>query len=175
MVRIITTEIIDVQSYIGMVDKALKKLVEQIDIKFTDTGTLELDVVFHTRATGKIDDHPRQCFIQRHIGMAIAYDAFFITDGLAERLSQGNTDIFNRVVCIDVQITFCLDLKIDQTMTRHLVQHVLEKRHTRIEFTFTRTVQVYFDLNLSFQCIAFHSCLTLRHFFPTLISVKFLN
>ena len=52
---------------------------------------------------------------------------------IGERLTQGNADILNRMVVIDVQVTLRLDVEIDQAMTGDLVEHVVEKRQLCIE------------------------------------------
>ena len=72
--------------------------------------------------------------------MTVANDAFFIADCLRERLSERNTDIFHRVVVIDVRITLAGDVQINKAMARDLIHHVLKERNTCIEFGLTRAI-----------------------------------
>ena len=55
---IVATQVIDVQSDIGMINKALEKFKEQVHIKIANSATLERDIVFKARTPGKVDDYP---------------------------------------------------------------------------------------------------------------------
>ena len=61
--------------------------------------------------------------------MAVAAYAFFVADGLRYRLAQGDTDVFHRVVSVNMQIASGFDGQVDQTMARDLVQHVVKKTY----------------------------------------------
>ena len=63
--------------------------------------------------------------------MAITPDAFFVANGLGEGLAQGDADVFDRVVAVDVQIALASDLQINQTVARDLVEHVVQKTDAR--------------------------------------------
>lgn len=66
------------QCDLGMVDETLEKLVKKIDIKITYPRTRILNVIFKTRASGKINNYTRQGLIQWDIGMSVAPDPAFI-------------------------------------------------------------------------------------------------
>ena len=93
--------------------------------------------------------------------MAIAPDTALVSHRLAHRLSQGDTDVLYRVVCIDVQVTPGADFKVNQAVARNLVKHVFEERHTGIEGALAGAVEVDGYADLRFQCIAFDSSLSL--------------
>ncbi|MNN30660.1 hypothetical protein D3C81_1443150 [compost metagenome] len=65
--------------------------------------------------------------------MAVAEDAFLVADRLGECLAQGDTDVFDGMVIVDVQVTLALDVQIDQPMPGDLVEHVFKERHTDIK------------------------------------------
>ena len=60
--------------------------------------------------------------------MAVTQDAAAVAGRLLDRLAQRDADIFDRVVRVDLEVAFGVDLEIDQPVPRHLVQHVVEKR-----------------------------------------------
>ena len=64
-----------------------------------------------------------------HIG--VAGDALHVAERLTDRLAQRDAHILHRVVEIDVQIAFRLNLQVDEGMARDLVEHVVEKAHAR--------------------------------------------
>ena len=86
--------------------------------------------------------------------MTVAGHAFFIADCFAEGFTQGNADIFDGMVIVDMQVAFALDVQVDQPMSGDLVEHVLKKRNTDIESGLTGTIQVDRGFNLGFQSIA---------------------
>ena len=60
MMRIVAAEVIDVQSHISVIHKALKKFNEKIDIKLAHLCAGEGHLKLHTRATTAVQNHPRQ-------------------------------------------------------------------------------------------------------------------
>jgi hypothetical protein len=59
--------------------------------------------------------------------MAVAADALLVTHRLGHRLAQRDAHVFDRVVAVDVQVAFGLDVQVDQPVAGDLVQHVVEK------------------------------------------------
>ncbi|GBE46065.1 hypothetical protein BMS3Bbin11_01160 [bacterium BMS3Bbin11] len=85
-----------------MITKTLKEFVHQIRFKFTDAGTREIHPKLDLRATGKVDDYAAKGFIQWHKGITIAGHTAFVTQCLLKGLAKYNTDIFNKVMCINM-------------------------------------------------------------------------
>ena len=71
MMRVAAGKIVNMQCHHGMVDKTLEKFIDQINVKFADARAYKLDIKFHSGASREIHHHPRQCFVQRHISMAV--------------------------------------------------------------------------------------------------------
>lgn len=153
MVGIFALQVVDMQGHGSMVDEAVEELAKQVDIEVADAGARIFDTILKSRPPGKVYDDARQGFIERHIAVTVAAYAFFVADGLGKCLTQGDADVFHRVVGIDMQIALGDDIQIDQTMARHLIKHVLKKRHASIETRFTAAIQIDLHRNLGFQCI----------------------
>jgi hypothetical protein len=71
----------------------------------------------------------------------VKQDALFIADRFAERLPEGDADVFHRVVSIDVQVSLGFDIKIYLAMPGNLIQHMLEEREAGIEGALTGAVE----------------------------------
>jgi len=97
--------------------------------------------------------------------MPVAINAFFIANGLGKRLAQSNTDIFNGVMCVDMQIPFGVNVHINQAMPGNLIEHVVKKGHARYKRGFTRSIQVDFNFNLGFERVALDFDGSLSHGF----------
>ena len=116
-----------------VVDETLEEFVHQIDIKLADPGARKRHPILKPRATGQIDDHARQGLVERHVGVAVAADALLVASRLGKGLAEGDADVLDRVVRVDVQIALGADVEVDQAMARDLVEHVLEKRNPGLE------------------------------------------
>jgi hypothetical protein len=69
-------------------------------------------------------------------------------------------------MCIDVEVTARFDFKIEHTVARNLVEHVIEKGHLRREPGAATSVEVQYHGDLRFQRIAGHLRITLDHIGP---------
>src|SRR5260221_210579 len=76
----------------------------------------------------------RQCLRGRCGGGAEAADAAFVADRLDERLADGDGDVLDRVVRVDVEVALGLDLEIEHAVARDLVEHVLQEGNARGQF-----------------------------------------
>lgn len=95
--------------------------------------------------------------------MAVATDAFFVADGFGKRLAEGDTDVFHRMVVVDMQIALAFDIQVDQPVTGDLIQHVLKKRYTDIESGLSGAIKVDRGFDLGFQSVALDRRLTFGH------------
>src|SRR5574343_18084 len=154
VVGIFTPQVIDVQGHAGVVNQALEKFAEQIDIKGTDHGAGEINVVFKPRPTGKVDDNARQSFIERDVAVPVAGQALLVPPGLGKRLTKGDTEVFDGVMGVDMQIAMSNDIEVDEAMAGNLVQHVVEERNTGGELALAGAIKVETHGNLRFEGIA---------------------
>ena len=163
MVRVLATQVVDVQRHAAVVDQTLEEFIEKIDIEIADAATGKLDIHFQAGTAGQVDHHARQRLVQRHITVAVTTNALLVAQGFCQRLAEGDADILHRVVRINVQVTLGMDIDIDQAVTRHLVEHVLEKRQTGIQLALAGAIQVDGDADLRLQRVAGHAGAALAH------------
>src|SRR5690606_11459388 len=111
VVRVDPAQVVDVQGHQRVVHEALEKFIEQVHIEATHRSASERDVVFQTGTSGEVDDNPRQRLVQGDIGVAVAADTLAV-QRLVHRHAQCDANIFNGVVCVNVQVTVGLDIQI---------------------------------------------------------------
>jgi hypothetical protein len=92
--------------------------------------------------------------------MPVAADTFAI-QRLVKGLTEGDTDVFNCVVSINLKVTDRMNVHIDQTMAGNLIQHVIQKRDAGLAFKNASTVKVDADADLRFFGIALDGSLTI--------------
>jgi len=132
MMRIVSTQIIDMQSHACMIDEALEELVKEVDVEVTNPGPREGDIENKPWPPREIDDDTRQRFVQRNVGVAIPPHAHLVSHRLSKRLPDGDSDVLDRVVSVNFQITVGSNIQIDQSMSDHLIEHVIEEGHARL-------------------------------------------
>ena len=59
--------------------------------------------------------------------MAVAREAPLVAQRARERLPEHDSDVFDRVVCVDLEITNRLEFDVEQAMASNLGEHVLEE------------------------------------------------
>ena len=59
-----------------------------------------------------------------------------------EGLSQGDANILNGVVRVDLQVALRLDIQVKQAVPGNLIQHVLQKRNTKRQRRIAFPIQV---------------------------------
>jgi hypothetical protein len=69
-------------------------------------------------------------------------------------LAQGDADVLNSVVTIDVQIAFTGNVQIYQSMPGNLVEHVVQKTDACVQLGQPGAVQVQGDADLRFGRLA---------------------
>ena len=86
--------------------------------------------------------------------MAVTSNAGFIAKRLFQGLPHHDTDVFNCVMVVNVQIAFAGNIQVNQTVTRYLGKHMLKERNAGIKAVFTGTVKIEADGDLGFAGIA---------------------
>lgn len=153
MMGVLTAQIIDVQGHAGMIDQTMEKFREQIDIELPDRRPREIAMHLQTRPPGEINHHPRQRLIKRHVTVSVAGQSLFVAPRLGQSLTKRDTDIFHRMMGIDMKIALGVDIQINQTMTGDLVKHVIKKGNTGGKFALTSAVKIQTHGDLRLQGI----------------------
>src|SRR5258708_20695107 len=154
MMSVSAFQVVDVQCYQSMINKSMEKLVHQVDVEFTDQPAGVVDRIFETGPPREVDHHARQRFIQRNIGVTIATHAFLVADSFGKGLAERDSDVLDSMVGIDMKIALGLDFKINHTVTRNLVEHVVEESNPGCKPGFAATIQIEANLDLRFEGIA---------------------
>ena len=74
--------------------------------------------------------------------MPVAADASLVAHGLVYRLPQRDAHIFHGVMAVNVQITFGLDVQVNQAVACNLVQHMVKKTDAGVQTRHARAIQI---------------------------------
>ena len=87
-------------------------------------------------------------------------NSLLFSQSLLESQAKAYSDIFNRVVRINLKIPFAHDLQIENPMLGKKGQHMVQKRYSGLDCAVTMAVDIQLDLDIrllsSFaQCLLF--------------------
>ena len=105
---------------------------------------------------GEVDDDARQRLVERHIGVTVAAQAGLVADRLGHRLAERDADVFHRVVAVDVQVALGVDLEVDQSVARDLVEHVVEEADAGGQLRRAAAVEIDAHADLRLLGVALH-------------------
>jgi hypothetical protein len=140
--RVLTTQVINVQRDLGVIAKALEKFVQEVDVELGYPRARELHTILETRSPGKIHYDSAQSFVEWDVRVSVAPYAALVTERFRHRLTKRNTNILDCMMRINVQITLGLYRQVDQPMACNLIQHVLEERQARFELGGARAIEI---------------------------------
>jgi hypothetical protein len=142
VVLIAAINVLDVQIEAALLDECLKELFNQFRLHVADSRGPKLRFVDQVRTAGEIDNHARQSFIQGNIGMAESDDPTTISESFLKGLAKNPADVFDRVMPIDLQITFGLNFQVEVAVPRKLREHVIEEGNSRIDAVVTGSIEI---------------------------------
>jgi hypothetical protein len=151
MMGVDASQVVDMQRDAGMVDQTLEEFADQFGVKRAQHGAGKGYFKRQARAAGKVDDHTAECFVQRHIGMAVTQGSPFIAHGTGQRLPQGDAHIFDCMVAVNVQVAAAFHAQVDQAVACNLLQHVIEEADTGIEFGLAAAIEIDGENNVGFS------------------------
>jgi hypothetical protein len=154
VVRVDPAQVVDVQRDARVVHETAEELDRQVDVERADPRACERHVEFEARPAREVDHDARQRLVERHVRMAVAADALAVADRLRDGLTERDADILDRVVIVDMRVAMRFDLEIDQTVSRDLVEHMVEKRHAGGQLLLAGAVEIELHTDLRFAGIA---------------------
>jgi hypothetical protein len=69
-------------------------------------------------------------------------------------LAEGDADIFDGMVRVDVEIALRFNREIEHSMAGDLVEHVIEKANPRRQLRLASAIQIELDADFGFQRVA---------------------
>ena len=147
VVGVVAAQAVDVQRRHGVVGEALEEFAHQVHVEVVDARPRVGDPVLQPRAPGEVEHHPRQRFVERHVGVAVAADAALVAKRLRAGLTEHDAEILDRVVRVHLQVALGADAQVQQAVAGDLLEHVLEERQAGGELGAAGAVQRQFDLD----------------------------
>ena len=120
-----------------------------------DAIARELRFEHEERPPAEIDRHLGVRFVHRQ-QEAVALDAAFVAERLAQRLAERQRDVLDRVVLVDVQIARALHVELEAAVLAELLEHVIEEAETGLRARLGFAVEIDGDANVGLARAPLH-------------------
>ena len=127
MVAVKAVLFVNMQRDAAMGRQGLEEFAHQFGVKTADLLRRKVQVADQIGAGRQIKRAGDLGVIHRQSKVAIAPDALFVAQGLGQGLANRDAHIFDRVVIVDVQISFAVKSDVKATMLGQLRKNVIEK------------------------------------------------
>ena len=105
------------------------------------------------RSVAHIDNDLCKRLVHRYEHAGIAFDSSFIAKRFAKRLTEANPDILNRMMVVDINIAFCVNVQIELSVLREQIQHMIQERNIRLNLR--NPCSIYLERELDIRFIRF--------------------
>jgi len=113
-----------------VVDEAVEEVGHQFGLEIADVDDFDQIFVDEGGAAAEIDGDDGERFIHREDEVAGAVDPFAIAEGFREELADDDTDVFDGVVLIHIEITFGGEFEVEAAVFGEELEHVVEEADT---------------------------------------------
>src|SRR5690554_5125341 len=126
-------------------------------------GGLPVDLDDRHRAAGEIQHGADLGLVHRYVGVTVTVDAALIANGFRQGFADHDPGIFHRVVLVDVQVAFAMNLEVKAAVHREGGQHVIKETNAGVYVDLTGSIEVQLDLDVGLFGFAFSGRDTCSH------------
>lgn len=110
--------------------KAFKEVLDEFTLQIANISHLHRRIHDARHPPAEINSGNSQRLIHWHQEIPRSQDSLLISHSLVKRFAEGDPNIFNRVVLIDVEISIAFKIEVESPMPRHKLQHVIKETDT---------------------------------------------
>src|SRR5262249_45728204 len=126
----------------GGLREALKKILDEFGLKITDPRLREFGVDDAERPPAEIDGGDGERFVHGHQEISGAIDAALVGESGGDGFGEADTDVFDGVVLVHVEIAGGFESKVEATVAGDEIQHVIEKGDSGGDFGFAAAIEI---------------------------------
>src|SRR5271157_5189973 len=159
MMAVQAVERLDVQREAGIAGQGLEELAHELGVERADCLGREFGLEDEERPARYVQRDAGQGLVHRQKAVGVAGQAAFVAERFGERLADGDADVLDGVVIVDVAVALGANGEVDEGMTRKLIEHVIEKADAGRDVGRARSVEVEADLHACLRGLAYDRAL----------------
>jgi hypothetical protein len=142
----------------GAAGEALEEIGDEFGLQIADQAHTHLGVDAECRPPAQIHRGDGEGLVHGHEEVAGAQDAALSAEGAVKRLAQGDADVFDGVVLIDVQIAVALEVEIEGAVAREELEHVIEEANAGGNFIAALALDGEFEIDACLRGVPRDDC-----------------
>ena len=111
----------------GAASESFEEVVDKLGLQIAHQTRANFGVDDAGCAPAEVDGGDAERFVHRHEEVAGAIDALLVAERVIEGLAEGNADIFDGVVLVNVEVALAAQLEIEAAVTCEELEHVIEE------------------------------------------------
>ena len=112
------------------------------DVQAAAARGVKLAVFPEIRSAAEVNGREHQCLVHRKDSVAVAADALFVADCLADCSSEHDTGVLDRVVAVYIKISVYRNGKVEKTVAGKAVEHMVKKADAGVDVALSRSIQI---------------------------------
>src|SRR5271166_4521263 len=157
---------LDMQRESRIAGEGLEELAHQRGVESADSFGREFGPEDEERPARYVERDPRQRLVHRQQAVGVAGQASLVAERFGQRLAQGDADVLDRVMIVDVAVALGPNGDVDKRVTRELIEHVIEKADACRDVGDARPVEI--EANLDARLLGLAGDGALAHGIPNL-------
>src|SRR5262249_15391855 len=101
-----------------------KEILNELGLEVADSRRADLEIDNRPRPAAEVNRGNSERFIHRHDEVPRAIDAPSTAERFGNGLPEGDAEVFDRVVLVDVEIAVGVDCQVEDAVPRHQLEHV---------------------------------------------------
>src|SRR6516225_6031818 len=140
--------------------EALEEILDQFGLELPDGPRSEVRLDDAKRAAAKIDGCGGQCFVHGHQEISCAENAALRSERGVDRFTEGDADVLDGVVLVNLEIAGGLETQIEAAVARDEIQHVIEETNSRRDVRLAAAIEAEAQIDLRLFGVALNVCIS---------------
>src|SRR4051812_35725334 len=126
----------------GSAGKTLEEVICQLRLKVADEARAYFGIDHGHGAPAEIDCGKPQCLIHSHKKVSGTQNAFAVAKRTVEGFSQRDSNVFNAVMLIHIEIAVAFEPQIEATVASEELEHVIEEVNPGGDLVFSPAIDL---------------------------------
>ncbi len=89
--------------------------------------------------------------------MSVSCDTFFVCERFKDGLAEDYTKVFDGVVRVNFEVSFCFYIQVDFAVLAQVAQHVVDESDAGFDIEFSFSIEIQLEVDVGFFCFSFYA------------------
>jgi hypothetical protein len=138
----------------GAPRKSVEEVVNEFGLQIAYETRTNFRVNDNGSASAEVDGSNAERFVHGHEEVACSIDSLLVPERAIKSLAEGNADVFDGVVLIDVEVALAGEFEIEAAVPREQLEHVIEESYAGGDLVLARAFDGEREIDLRLRGMA---------------------